>query len=132
MSFEDYEQFRHAILKQREIEAIRREGLPHLRPGMSHRAAAVELRRAVRRRQVKERVLKAQEEERRAARYSADDTTEATVRALLAALEGGGEGKRRAEEFLKSAPPRIKEKLLELAGVTSQWKERRSNKPNGF
>ena len=134
MSFEEHQQFARAVLKQREINEIRRLGLPVLRPGMSHNAAAVELRRAVRRMEVRQRVLKAWEEEQQTTRQGADerDPAEGAARALLAALESGGDQKQRAEAFLKSAHPRIKEKMHELAGVNSQWKERRSNKPNGF
>ena len=134
MSFEDHEQFRRAVLKQREIDEIRRRGLPVLRAGMSHNAVAVELRRAVRRMEVRERVLKAWEEERQAARQDVDDRdpAEGAARALLAALESGGDQKQRAEAFLKTAHPRIKEKMHELAGVNSQWKQPRSNGRNGF
>ena len=134
MSFEDHEQFRRAVLKQRDIDELRRLGLPVLRPGMSHNAVAVELRRAVRRMEVRERILKAWEEEQQATRQDMDegDPAEGAARALLAALESGGEQKQRAEQFLKTAHPRIKEKMHEIAGVNSQWKERRSNKPNGF
>ena len=59
MSSEEHEQFRRAILKQRAIDETRRLGLPILRTGMSHNAVAVELRRAVRRLEVRERTLKA-------------------------------------------------------------------------
>ena len=99
MSFEDHEQFRRAVLKQRDIDEIRRLGLPVLRPGMSHNAAAVELRRAVRRMEVRQRILQAWDEERHATRQSADegDPAEGAARALIAALESGGEQKQRAE-----------------------------------
>ena len=134
MSFEEHEQFRRAVLEQREIDEIRRLGLPVLRPGMSHNAAAVELRRAVRRMEVRQRILKAWTEERQATRQGADerDPAEGAARALLAALDSGGEQKQRAEAFLKTAHPRIKEKMHELAGVNSQWKQPRSNGRNGF
>ena len=113
MSFEDHQQFARAVLKERDIDEIRRLGLPVLRPGMSHNAVAVELRRAVRRMEVRQRILKAWDEERQATRQGADERDP-------------------TEEFLKTAHPRIKEKMHELAGVNSPWKERRSNKTNGF
>ena len=134
MSFEDHEQFRRAVLKQHDIDEIRRLGLPVLRHGMSHNAVAVELRRAVRRMEVRQRILKAWDEERQATRQDADDRdpAEGAARALIAALESGGDQKQRAEAFLKTAHPRIKEKMHELAGVNSQWKQPRSNGRNGF
>lgn len=136
MSSEEHDQFRRAILKQRDIDEIRRLGLPYLRAGMSHNAAAVELRRAVRRMEVRERTLKAWEEERHAMQPPQPptiDTIEKAARAVLFALDQGGEQRQRAERFLKTkAHPHIKQKVLELAGATSEFKTRRSRKPNGF
>ena len=134
MSYEEHQQFAREVLKEREMDAIRRLGLPVLRAGMSHNAVAVELRRAVRRMEVRQRILQAWDEERQALRQGMDDRdpAEGAARALLAAIESGGDQKQRAEAFLKTAHPRIKEKMHELAGVNSPWKERRSNKPNGF
>ncbi len=133
MSADEHEQFRKAVLKQREIDAIKDAGLPYLRAGMSHNAVAVELRRARNRAQVRERMLKASEEEKRALQHQQpDDPAERAARAVLAALDSGEEQKRRAEAFLKTAHPRIKAKVQELVGVTSEFKQRRSNKPNGY
>ena len=115
MSFEDHEQFRRAVLKQRAIDEIRRLGLPVLRAGMSHNAVAVELRRAVRRMEVRESILKAEQGERqRPATPPAqphNDATERTARALLNALDSGGSQQRHAEAFLKTAPAPIQEKI---------------------
>lgn len=130
------EQFRKATLKQRDIDEIKRLGLPYLRAGMSHNAAAVELRRAVKRMEVRQNILKAWDEEKRARQQSQPptiDTAEKAARAVLHALDQGGDQRERAERFLKTtAHPHIKQKVLELAGAGSEWKERRSNKTNGF
>ena len=131
MNSEEAEQKRLAILKQREKSATKRQNLPYLVPGMSPRARALEISRAANREKVRQRILKAWEDERRA--WQPDiDPAEGAAHALLGALDSGGDQKQRAAQFLKTAHPRIKEKLLELAGANSEWKERRSNKPNGF
>lgn len=133
MSNAEHEKFRQEVLEQREIEAIECLGLPFLKAGMSDRAVSVQLKRAARRAEVRERLLKAWEEEKRAAQQpEPTDPAEGAARALLAALDSGGEQKQRAEQFLKTAHPRIRERLHELAEVDSKFKRRRSNKPNGF
>ena len=133
---DDPDSMRREILKQRKKDEIKRLGLPLLVPGMSHNAVAVELRRWRRRTDVRERILKAWEEEKRTMQQEplpTIDTVEKCARAVLLALDQGGEQRERAEQFLKTkAHPLIKEKVLELAGAGSEWKERRSRKPNGF
>lgn len=98
MSNEEHEQFRRAILKQRNKADIKRLGLP----GMSHRAVAVELRRAVRRMEVRDRILKLWEEQRRAAQQPEEGTDRARqiARKVLDALKSGGEMKARAQHYL--------------------------------
>ena len=119
------------ILKQREKAAIKRQNLPYLMPGMSPRARALEIRRAANRERVRQTILKAWEEEKRQ-RPEPTDPAEGAAWALLCAMNNGDQQRRGAEEFLKTADLRIKEKMLDLAGVTSEWKQRRSRKPNGF
>ena len=130
---EDPEPMHREILEQREKDEIKRLGLPFLVPGMSHNAVAVELRRWRRRTEVRERILKAWEEEKRAMQQEPPPTIDTVEKAARAVLDQGGEQRERAERFLKTkAHPLLKEKVLELAGANSEWKERRSNKPNGF
>ena len=135
-SREDDEQKRRALWQQREKEAIQSLGLPYLVPGMSHNAVAVQLKRARRQMEVRDRLLKAWEEEKRALQQAPPPgihTVEDAARAILNALDQGGEQKERAERFLKTkAHPLVKEKVLELVGAASQWKERRSRKTNGY
>ena len=131
MSIEEHEKYARQVLKQREIDEIKRLGLPYLKAGMSHRAVQVQLKRAQRSAEVRQRILKA-DAEAAAQRPEPTDPAERAARAIFAALDSGGDQKRRAEEFLKTAHPKIKEKMLEIAGASSEFKQRRSNKPNGF
>lgn len=123
--------FNAQILAERAAREWQLTGLPHLVPGMSHRAAQVEIRRARRRAEVRESIARADAEER-AQQQPPIDPAEGAARALLAALDSGGEQQQRAERFLQTAHPKIKEKILELAGAGSAFKTRRSNKPNGY
>ena len=123
-------------MKQRAIDETRRLGLPVLRAGMSHNAVAVELRRAVRRMEVRDSILKAWQDERQGTATPPaqphQDAAERAARTLLNALDSGGSQQRHAEAFLKTAPAPIKEKILELAGTSSPWKQPRSNGRNDF
>ena len=117
----DNDSERRAILKQREKAEIKRLGLPYLEPGMSHNAVAVQLKRATRSMEVRQRILNAWEEEKRALQQAPPSTIDTVDKAA------------RAERFLKTkAHPLVKQKVLELAGATSEFKARRSRKPNGF
>lgn len=129
----EHEKFAREVLKQREIDEIKRLGLPYLKAGMSHRAVQVQLKRAQRSAEVRERILKAWDQEKRSRpQPELYDPAEKVARAVLAALDSGGDQKRRAEEFLKNAHPAIKQKMFEISGAASEFKNRRSKKTNGF
>jgi hypothetical protein len=124
------------MLADRARRENKKQNLARYSEGMTPRAAFIEGQRAKNRAAV-ERNIKAAEkarelEARAAARLPRDPKAEAAS-AIFMALKNGNESARHyAAQMLKHAPDELRAAVMKLADVDSEFKRRRSRRPNGF
>lgn len=133
---ETTQQFNAEILADRARRENKKRNLARYAEGMTPRAAFIEGQRAKNRAAVERNIKaaeKAREQEARAAARLPRDPTGEAASAIFGALQNGSESARRyAAQLMKHAPDDLRAAVMKLAGADSQWKQRRSNKPNGF
>lgn len=133
---ETYEQTRAAMLADRARRENKKRNLPRYAEGMTPRAAFIEGQRAKNRAAVERNIKaaeKAREQEARAAARLPRDPQAEAARAIFGALKNGSEAARRyATQLMKHAPDELRAAVMQLAEVDSEFKRRRSRRPNGF